>query len=55
MKYLVDQYGKDNMYFPQDARQAAVVNQRLYFDATVLAPRLVEYYVSKPKKIHLHY
>ncbi|KAF2886397.1 hypothetical protein ILUMI_19777 [Ignelater luminosus] len=44
MKYLLDQYGKDDLYFPKDPKQAAVVNQRLYFDATTLAPRLVDYY-----------
>lgn len=44
MKYLVDRYAKDQLYYPEDIKDAAVVNQRLYFDATVLAPRLMEYY-----------
>lgn len=54
MKYLVDRYAKDQLYYPEDIKDAAVVNQRLYFDATVLAPRLMEYYViNKQRHIKL--
>ncbi|RZC32002.1 glutathione S-transferase 1-like [Asbolus verrucosus] len=43
MKYLVDQYAKDDSLYPKDAKKGAMVNLRLYFDATVLSPRFADY------------
>lgn len=43
MKYLVDQYGKDDSLHPKDAKKGAIVNHRLFFSATVLFPRLQDY------------
>ncbi|XP_037952567.1 glutathione S-transferase 1-like [Teleopsis dalmanni] len=34
--YLVDTYGKNDKLYPKDLYQRAIVNQRLYFDASVL-------------------
>ncbi|XP_062540155.1 glutathione S-transferase 1-like [Armigeres subalbatus] len=40
--YLVEQYGKDDRLYPKEVRKRAVVNQRLFFDATVLYCRFAE-------------
>uniref|UniRef100_A0A2A4JCV1 Glutathione S-transferase n=1 Tax=Heliothis virescens TaxID=7102 RepID=A0A2A4JCV1_HELVI len=34
--YLADKYGKDDLYYPKDLKQRAVVNQRLFFDSSSL-------------------
>ncbi|XP_026320406.1 glutathione S-transferase 1-like [Hyposmocoma kahamanoa] len=34
--YLADKYGKDDQFYPKDLQKRAVVNQRLYFDASNL-------------------
>lgn len=34
--YLADKYGKDDKLYPKDLKKRAVVNQRLYFDASNL-------------------
>nr|UYI58578.1 glutathione S-transferase 7 [Grapholita molesta] len=34
--YLADKYGTDDLLYPKDLQQRAVVNQRLYFDASSL-------------------
>lgn len=34
--YLADKYGKDNQFYPKDLKKRAVVDQRLYFDASNL-------------------
>lgn len=34
--YLVDKYGKDDLYYPKDLELRAVVNQRLFFDSSSL-------------------
>lgn len=46
MQYLVDQYAKDDTLAPKEAKLAAMVNQRLYFDATTLFPRVRDYFVQ---------
>lgn len=51
MKYLVDQYAKDDSLYPKDSKKGAVVNQRLFFSAGTLFPRFVDYIVSKNAKI----
>ncbi|XP_049836302.1 glutathione S-transferase D7-like [Schistocerca gregaria] len=38
--YLVSKYGKDDSLYPKDPAKRVVVDQRLYFDATTLFPRL---------------
>ncbi|XP_019870085.2 glutathione S-transferase 1 [Aethina tumida] len=43
MKYLSNQYAKDDSLYPQDAKKAAVVDQRLYFTAGTLFPRLGDF------------
>ncbi|KAH8254797.1 hypothetical protein KR032_012231 [Drosophila birchii] len=39
--YLVDKYGKSDELYPKDLIQRAIVNQRLYFDASVIYASLV--------------
>lgn len=38
--YLVRTYGKDDSLYPSDVKQKAVVDQRLFFDAGTLYPRI---------------
>ncbi|XP_049765500.1 glutathione S-transferase D7-like isoform X3 [Schistocerca cancellata] len=38
--YLVSKYGKDDSLYPKDPAKRVLVDQRLYFDATTLFPRL---------------
>lgn len=54
MKYFVDQYAKDDTLAPKDPKLAALVNQRLYFDATTLYSRLLEYFVSNQTISFMH-
>lgn len=44
LKYLVDAYGKDETLAPKEAKAAALINQRLYFDSGTLYPRLMDYF-----------
>ncbi|KRT81939.1 Glutathione S-transferase [Oryctes borbonicus] len=44
LQYLADRYAKDDTLNPKEAKRAALVNQRLYFDACTLFPRLYEYF-----------
>ncbi|XP_044255683.1 glutathione S-transferase 1-1-like [Tribolium madens] len=45
MKYLVEQYAKDDSLYPKDPKKGAIVNQRLHFNATTLFPKLLDYCV----------
>ncbi|XP_047004711.1 glutathione S-transferase 1-like [Schistocerca americana] len=38
--YLVSRYGKDDSLCPKDLKMRALVDQRLYFNATALFPRI---------------
>lgn len=38
--YLADKYGKDDALYPKDVQRRAIVNQRLYFDASFVYPRI---------------
>jgi len=38
MAYLVDTRSPDNSLYPKDHKLRAVINQRLYFDASVFYP-----------------
>lgn len=46
MKYLVDQYAKDDTLAPKEPKLAAMVNQRLFFDVGTLFSRLQDYFVN---------
>nr|AVT42195.1 glutathione S-transferase d1 [Lissorhoptrus oryzophilus] len=39
MIYLVNQYGKDDSLYPRDPKKAAIVNLRLFFNASYLSPK----------------
>jgi len=39
MMYLADKYGKDDKMYPKDPKKRALVNQRLFFDMSVLYDR----------------
>ncbi|XP_021693938.1 glutathione S-transferase 1 [Aedes aegypti] len=47
--YLVEQYGDSDQLYPKQPRQRAVVNQRLFYDATVLYPRFAEAFYPEMK------
>jgi hypothetical protein len=49
MCYLVEKYAKDESLYPKDPKKRAMVNQKLYFDATTLYQRFLNYYVSNIK------
>nr|XP_019544050.2 glutathione S-transferase 1-1-like [Aedes albopictus] len=52
--YLAQQYGKDDQLYPKEPRCQATVNQRLFFDATVLYPRFAELFypgMTLPKEL----
>lgn len=38
--YLVDRYGKDDQLYPKDLIIRAKINQRLFFEASALSPKL---------------
>ncbi|XP_015602125.1 glutathione S-transferase 1-1-like [Cephus cinctus] len=42
--YLVDKYAKNDELYPKDPEARALVNQRLFFDATTLYQRFIDYY-----------
>ncbi|PSN29674.1 hypothetical protein C0J52_26681 [Blattella germanica] len=44
--YLLDQYAKDDSLYPKDPKKRALVDQKLYFDATNIYQRFIDYYVS---------
>ncbi|KAJ8732161.1 hypothetical protein PYW08_014891 [Mythimna loreyi] len=40
MAYLVDTYGKDDSWYPKDVKKRALVNQKLFFNISILFPRI---------------
>jgi len=38
--YLVRSYAADDSLYPQDPKQKGIVDQRLYFEAGILFPRI---------------
>lgn len=43
--YLAEQHANDDSLYPKDPKKRAVVNQMLYFDATTLWQRTINYYM----------
>ncbi|XP_074041108.1 glutathione S-transferase 1-1 isoform X3 [Leptinotarsa decemlineata] len=54
MKYLVDQYAKDDSLFPRDPKKSAIVIQRLFFVSGYLFPRFVAYHACGSCDISAH-
>lgn len=56
LRYLINQHAKTEELRPNSPREEAMVDQLLYFDATTLTPRAVQYYfpviigVEKPNE-----
>lgn len=46
--YLADKYGKNDQWYPKDLKHRAVVDQRLYFDASSLYVKIRAICVSNP-------
>ena len=46
MCYLVDQYAKDDKFYPKAAKERAIVNQRLYFELGTLHTSILACYVG---------
>lgn len=42
--YLAEKYGKDDALYPKDLKQRAIINQRLFFDTSVLYQRHSDYF-----------
>ncbi|XP_061710457.1 glutathione S-transferase 1-like [Cydia pomonella] len=40
LMYLADVYGKQESFYPKDPKHRALVNQKLYFNGTILFPRM---------------
>lgn len=51
--YLADKYGKDDQFYPKDLKKRAVVNQRLYFDASNLFVKIRAICVSIYRHLQL--
>jgi hypothetical protein len=47
----VDKYARNDSLYPKDIKKRAVVNQMLYFDATTMYHRILNYYVSNVQKL----
>ncbi|XP_046666913.1 glutathione S-transferase 1-like isoform X1 [Homalodisca vitripennis] len=45
--YLMDKYSKNDSLYPRDIKRRAVINQRLYFDCSVLYQRFMDLYFPK--------
>ncbi|PSN30879.1 Glutathione S-transferase 1-1 [Blattella germanica] len=50
--YLVDQYAQDDLLYPKDIKQRALVNQRLFFEAGTLDKAFGEYFHGKAAKLY---
>ncbi|XP_037949756.1 glutathione S-transferase 1-like [Teleopsis dalmanni] len=50
--YLVDKYGKDDSLYPKDLLKRAVVNQRMFFEASILFMSLRN--ASRPMWLNKH-
>ncbi|XP_072397404.1 glutathione S-transferase 1-like [Diabrotica undecimpunctata] len=46
LKYLVDQYGKDDSLYPRDSKKGAIVTQQLSFANTTLFPRFISTHIA---------
>lgn len=50
--YLVEKHGREDLY-PKDLKRRAVVNQRLYYDSSMLYPRIRAINASILPKLNL--
>jgi glutathione S-transferase len=50
-EYLVDSKSPNHSLFPTDPKERAIINQRLYFDSTVIFPRVRAIAVSVAKSM----
>ena len=44
--YLVQKYAKNDRLYPKDPKERAIVDQRLYFDATTFYQTFSDFYVN---------
>lgn len=47
--YLINKYGVDDRYYPNDPVKRAIVDQRLYFDMGILYQRFADYFYPQLK------
>lgn len=46
LMYLADVYACNDTFYPKDVKERALINQKLFFEATVVFPRFVNAGVS---------
>lgn len=46
MAYLVDKHSPENTLYPSDPKARYIINHRLYYDATIFSPRIMDTFVN---------